>query len=442
MKIDELISRATDFYLESGDFNGYPARHIHEEYGLSYEEIRKIFTEIVASGKGTVIFGDLHPNPHIRAFADEPVEKQLEKLETVNIEDSCLYPSASHLSKVVKRDDYQDRPFTLELALGAGQLEHRSFDLSVLEVYRNDPRYYYSNDDIQGHICVTDEFFESDQMLEKDQVILETFGFSYDKQMNRAVAVFLRYLNQLSPAHQQFWNSKRVSGEFELHQGYYRSSILGDWDSGISVFKAFIEELKIINHMCKAMGRPELFRDTFDRNWPRNFSFLVRPTQKEFNDFVLTLDKMMSDNINKKFFRDEIPDETEEKRGDGKVALRSKGTISMLNEWLNLKFRPKDPKLMHDMIAAFRKVRRLRQKPAHAVDADTFDQKFFHRQRELIISAYTAIRTLRLIFANHPKVISAKIEIPDFLHPEKFGSTKANKPSHLTTIPLVLYCRW
>lgn len=419
MKLDELLSLATDFYLNSGDFNGYPAHHIHTEHGLSFKEIREIFIEIVASGKGTIVFGDIHPNPHIRAFVDEPVEKQLKKLKTANIEHSCLYPSVSHLSKIVNRADYQDRPFTLELALGAGQLEFRSFDLSVLEIYRNDPRYHYSNDDIRGQICVTDEFFESDQMHEKDQVILETFGFSYDAQMNRAVAAFLIYLNRLSPEHQQIWNSKRISGEFKLHPDYYRNSILGDWGSGISIFNAFIEELKIINIMCKAMGRPCLFRDDFDRNRPRNFSFLVRPTQEEFNDFVLTLDKMMSDNINKKFFMNDISDETEEERSDGKIVVRSKGTISMLNEWLNLRFRPKDPAPINDMIAAFKKVRRLRQKPAHAVQADIFDQKFFHQQRDLIISAYSAVRTLRLIFANHPGVKSADIEIPDLLHEGK-----------------------
>ena len=419
MTPDELIIAATEFYLNSRDFNGYPGHRIRRDHGQSYEAIRKLFADLVADGRGTIVFGDLHPNPHIRAFADEPPEKQLKKLESSPLEHACLYPSAQHLSSVVAHADYQDRPFTRDLALGTGQLEFRSFDLTVLESYRNDPRYQYDNDDIKGRICITDEFYESDLMHEKDQIILETFGFSYDKQGNRAVAAFLIYLSRLSPEHQQIWQSRRLPGDFKLHPDYYRISILSDWGVRISIFNAFIEELKIINLMCAAMGRPALFRDTFETNRPRNFSFLVRPTQEEFNDFVLTLDKMMSDNISKKFFKDEVADETDQERDDGKIVVRQKGTIVILGDWLEVSVQLNDPKPLEDMIAAFKQVRKLRQKPAHAVRADVFDQNFFHQQRGLVVSAYTAIRTLRLIFANSPAVKGANIEIPDVLHEGK-----------------------
>lgn len=413
MTPDELIAAATTFYLSSRDFNGYPGHRIYREHGLRYDVIRKLLGDLVADGRGTIVFGDLHPNPHIRAFADEPLASQLKKLESAPLENACFYPSAGYLATVIRDTDYQDRPFTRELALGAGQLEFRSFDLSVLECYRNDPRYHYDNDDIRGRICVTDEFYESDQMQEKDQVILETFGFSYDPKMDRAVAAFLIYLSRLSPEHQQIWNSKRLAGDFKLHPDYYRNCILGNWGSGISVFEAFLEELKIINLMSDAMKRPHLFLDTFEENRPRNFSFLVRPTQEEFNGFVLTLDKMMSDNINKGFFMNQVADEIEQERDDGKIIVRKKGTIAMLEDWLAISVRPNDPKEMEEMITAFKKVRKLRQKPAHAIKPDVFDQKFFHQQRELVIAAYTAVRTIRLLFSNHPAVKCAKMKISD-----------------------------
>jgi hypothetical protein len=81
-------------------------------------------------------------------------------------------------------------PFTLRLALGDGQLEYRPFDLAVLEDYRNDPRYIYQSNDISGWISVHDEHYTSAAMREPDKVMLETFGFCYDDDMNRAVAVF------------------------------------------------------------------------------------------------------------------------------------------------------------------------------------------------------------------------------------------------------------
>ncbi len=58
-----------------------------------------------------------------------------------------------HLEAVVDRAAYRDTPYTLALKLGEAQLAFRPFDLSVLEFYRNDPRYHYSNDDIGGWIA-------------------------------------------------------------------------------------------------------------------------------------------------------------------------------------------------------------------------------------------------------------------------------------------------
>ena len=77
------------------------------------------------------------------------------------------------------------------LAQGAAQLEFRAFDLSVLEFYRNDPRYHYTTDDIHGSISVRQEH---SGLRDSDQVFLQTFGYCYDEDVNRAVAVFLRYL--------------------------------------------------------------------------------------------------------------------------------------------------------------------------------------------------------------------------------------------------------
>ncbi len=75
---------------------------------------------------------------------------------------------------------YSDSPYSMELALGAGQLDYRSFDLSVLEIYRSDPRYHYDNNDISGWISVTDG--HSEEMRDSDKALLQTFGFSYTEQ--------------------------------------------------------------------------------------------------------------------------------------------------------------------------------------------------------------------------------------------------------------------
>ena len=249
-------------------------------------------------------------------------------------------------------------------------------------------------------------------------MLLQTFGFAYDDELNRAVATFIRYLADLSPEHQLVWKTKELEGIYKLHPDYYRNNVIGDWGENVPIFSAFINELYIINQMSLSMNRPPLFNKDFGEygeDRPRKFSFLVRPTLEEFNNFVLLLDKLMSDNINKKFFQNEVPYETENERADGKIVVQQKGTIQILDEWVRKHFRFNDSTLWDDGIKAMREVRKLRQKPAHAIDENVFDQKYFKEQRELMIRAYQSIRAVRLLFSKHSLVRKAKIEVPEWL---------------------------
>ncbi|GAI57942.1 unnamed protein product, partial [marine sediment metagenome] len=119
----------------------------------------------------------------------------------------------------------------------------------------------------------------------------------------------------------------------------------------------------------------------------------------------------------RKFFLNDVTFEYDEVRNNGKVVVRQKGEVQILGEWLKLKFKTKDRKPIEEMIATFKEIKGLRQRPAHAIDDDVFDQKYFKQQRELIIKAYSGIRLLRLIFANHPNV--KEYEIPDWLYSGK-----------------------
>ena len=86
-----------------------------------------------------------------------------------------------------------------------------------------------------------------------------------------------------------------------------------------------------------------------------------------------------------------------------------------MNLWINKYFNPVDRKPVDEMLATFRKVRNLRQKPAHKVDENSFDQEIIKKQREIVLSAYSAVRMLRLIFANHPLVQTTPPEIGEQL---------------------------
>ena len=135
----DLLAKVVEQYLESGDFNGYR---------VTPDLDAGLIRTLISDGDLELHCEDRHPNPSIRALPAEPIGEQLDKVHRV---DGCLYPTPKLLRKQHVSSD-SERPFTTMLAQGAAQLEFRAFDLSVLEFYRNDPRYHYTTDDIHGTI--------------------------------------------------------------------------------------------------------------------------------------------------------------------------------------------------------------------------------------------------------------------------------------------------
>jgi len=422
MNADEMLKKITDFYLNSKDFNGIIITDLEEDF----EIVRTTLRELVESGKIVLNFGDRHPNPHILAFEPEPKDQQLAKLNNLKFQEPiyeeygplkmqinsincCAYPSKQHLRSVVEKERYGNKPYTLLLAQGEPQLSYKAFNLRVLEFYRNDPRYSYETNDIQGSISAKAE----EELHRSDATFLQTFGFAYDKEIkNRYVAVFLRYLADLTPEHQQRWKLEEFSGNTFLHPDYARATC-GDWPEKESIFNAFCAEMRIINEMTLKIFGEQLFRKTYDRdNKPKKFGFLVRPTREEYENFVHLLDKMLSDNLSKEFFKGKVELTKLEKRGEVFVE-QNKGTIVLLEEWLDKIVNFPDPKPKDEMIKILKEIRDERNKPAHHVRDDEWDNQYFVKQREIIKKGYKAIRTLRLIFSNHP--LAKTVKVPDWL---------------------------
>lgn len=406
---ESLLAAIVEQYLTSGDYNGLPGYVATKTLPAPIEEIKVALAELITDGKASVLFGDRHPNPHIRAFEDTPNSDQLEKLAEQSGDYFVMYPTAAELAKAVDKSQYAGRPYSLALALGKPQLDFASFDPIVLDSYRRDPRYHFWSDDIQGSLSIGDKAYESDTFPEKHKVLLQSFAFSFSKQMERAVAVFYTDLDRLSPEHQQLWAAHELSGEFHMHPDAYRALVLGDWNLKVSLGDAFVEEIRIINRMCELIGWPPLFKQVFQR--PKELGFLLRPTGRELNDFILLLDKMLSDNINVDFFPASISRTTETTRADGKIVVQQRGTIGLLEEWLRTAVRIPDPGPRDEMLRELREIRKLRQKPAHAIDDDAYDPDLFKEQRRVFLNAYDVVRTLRLLLSNHPRAKPALVEM-------------------------------
>lgn len=406
----ELLKRITDHYLNSTDFNGYVLNNDNKNPELNPKQFREWIGGFIKRGELSLRYEEFHSNPFIRRMPDLEKDTDLEQLQKSKLNIVVAYPTSKVLENAVEKEKYNGRPFSLRLALGEAHMDYHCFDLSVLEFYRNDPRYYYSVDDVSGRICMKDEYCQTTSASNSDNIFLQTFGFAYDEDLNRYVAVYTWYLHTLSKEHQQIWEAKRVDGKYIIHPDYLNASAYGLFPDHVPALVAFSSELDHINEMCKLIGKPHLFNNVLkDENKPRNFTLLIRPTSKEFSDFVLLLDQAMSDNINKDFFKDDLELEEEVKRQDGKVEVRHKGTITLLKEWFEKYFEFVERKPFDEMICTFRKVRKLRMKPAHCLIDNEFDQKFFKEQRELVKKAYSAVRLIRMILNGHPDCRDYKV---------------------------------
>ena len=209
-----------------------------------------------------------------------------------------------------------------------------------------------------------------------------------------------------------------LNGAYKLHPDFIRTQIIGDFPEKMPIYDAFLQEKIQINRFCKQMGKPPLFRSEFgDLKRPNGFGILLRPTKKEFRDFALLLDQLLSDDFNRDFFRGDVELNRYLTDEDGNRVTQSKGTIQLLDEWIGAKFGPADPKPIEEMFANIRAVRKVRQKPAHKVEDNEFDQKYLAEQRELISNAFHAVHTLRMVLENHPA--TRQNEVSDYLREAK-----------------------
>lgn len=429
MEISQLIlDKIFDFFVKSRDFNGIPLTKLADETKTDYNTTVDIVKQLVTESKASI---QSSINPHIISLGHFTIETQLNILEEakkntteilskisdeINISyDShlvCVYPSPQYLKDKRDVSEFSKSPFALQLALGEPQLKPLFFEIEVLDRYFKDPRFSFVFKDHSGQISYTEDENNKPSVEEEDQIFLKTFGLGVDENRERVAVVYLRYLNDLTPDHQVYWKSKEAKRECQMLQEYYVNTIEGDWTNSHSVFSAFIGEQKALNDLTKEIFNKPIFNTTFERDThPKEFTFFFIPTLKNYNDFVLLLDKMISDNINKDFFSDKGIEMFDYKEiGNGIVERKDKGTLRLFEEWLTLNFNTADPQSVIEVFKPLKKIRRERQNPAHRISENIYDKNFTTKQTELIKEAYFAIRALRQVFQKHPKAKLVKVE--------------------------------
>lgn len=414
-----VLGAIIDHFVHSGDFNGIPASQLGKQVDLSHPNLIPVLERLLLSEDIAIAFYCFQGNPHILRVSPPDIQRQDELLISEPPSQFCIYPTANALAHRNDLTAFADRPFTKRLALGEPQLTPVFFELSALEPYYRDPRYLFHYVDMGGRISIRDEACRSSDVHDRDKIFLQTFGIAYDENSNRVLVVYLRYLADLSPEHQQIWNARVVKSSCAMNSDYERASLYGQWPEHYSVYQAFLTEIAEINRLSELIGKPPLFRNDFSAGRPSGLHPMLRPTGRNLDEFIHLLDKMLSENLNRDFFRNDIPLEEEIPREDGKVQVVSLGTLRLLHNWLSRHYRSADNADVSDeILVPLKRIRALRKKPAHAIDEDNFDISLPGQQDKLIVDILQALQKLRLVLMSHPKA-RGKYQPPDWLDGDK-----------------------
>lgn len=395
----DLLKAVKQRYLKSRDFNGL---HIRPSR-TSAEEIRAA-VELVEASLVQVVGPADYMNIHIRPWPSRRTpEMQIEELRDLSTDHYgvALYPLAKAMKNVKLPAKFDDAPFSRAMARGRSTLEAAFFSADVLEGYRNDARYEFRMSDFGINFWLTDEAHDQDDHHDKDSVSLIHLGFAYDMSkyvsqdpepvILRRVAAFYGDLDDLSPEHQQRWSSYQVDASGVDPHPVWFASQMGNWPDGIGPFQRFTQELENIGDLFENVWGTKLFKT---HATPNDFGWILRADQREWDHFIHSLDKLLSDNID----ASALDQAGVMKRN---AAGQQLGTLARLE--LFMTDNHVEPDKAKWALAPLKEVRKARQKPAHALRTNITDRTLVHKQKQLMHDVDEVLINIRQWLASHPR---------------------------------------
>ncbi|MGF9663152.1 hypothetical protein AAIH25_14945 [Arthrobacter crystallopoietes] len=405
----ELLKKVKRRYMESRDFNGLhvrTAQNTHGEIEAAVELIDADLIEIVGPSD--------YMNIHIRPWpSHRTVAEQVEELRELSDDDYgvCLYPKTKALKRMKLSKKFENAPFARAMARGRSTLELAFFSSDVLEGYRNDARYRFGMGDFGINFGLSDEAYDDKDQPEKDRVGLMHLGFAYDMRQYepevpdspivRRVAAFYGDLDNLTPEHQQRWASFQVDEEGIVPHPVWYASQMGRWPDGIGPFARLAQELKAISDLFENVWGVRLFRSN---ELPEDFGWMLRADQREWDHFIHSFDKLLSDNIDGAALDKAKVPQMNEKR-------ERLGTLNRLQLFMTMNQVKTDSAKW--ALKPLRQVRAARQKPAHALRTNVTDRTLVRKQRDVLREVNEALINIRQWLSSHPQNREWKEPWPD-----------------------------
>lgn len=405
----ELLKKVKRRYMGSRDFNGL---HIQARRVLDEEIVAAI--ALANAGLIEVVGATDYLNIHIRPWPSRrSVATQVQELRELSVGDYgvCLYPTYAAMKRVKLPKRFEDAPFSRAMARGRSTLELAFFSSDVLEGYRNDARYRFGMGDFGINFGLSDEAYDDHDQPAKDRVGLLHLGFGYDMRQYdpdisdspiiRRVAAFYGDLDDLTPEHQQRWASFQIDAEgVDPHPVWYASQ-MGNWPDGIGPFARLSQELEYIGDLFEQVWGARLFRT---HDLPNDFGWILRADQREWDHFIHSFDKLLSENITSSAL-DKATAPLVNFKGD------RVGTLGRLEQlMISNQVSPNKAKWA---LKPLKEVRSARQKPAHALRTNLTDRTLVRKQMELLHDVNEVLINIRQWLSSHPQNSGWKEKWPD-----------------------------
>jgi len=127
---------------------------------------------------------------------------------------------------------------------------------------------------------------------------------------------------------------------------------------------------------------------------PRELGWLLRPSRRDWHEFIHQLDKLLSENLDGKAL-DAAGAPKKNASGD------TLGSLNRMQEFmLRHKVRPDAARVV---LKPLRDVREARQLPAHVLKANVTDRTYIHKQVVLLDDVNQSLVAIRGWLSTHPK---------------------------------------
>jgi hypothetical protein len=248
-------------------------------------------------------------------------------------------------------------------------------------------------------MAVSDDVYLDATEPDHDKVSLGDIGFAYnlrdfvrddeESPIVRRATAFYGDLGRLSPEHQQRWKTYQIADDgLKPHPLWYGAQ-MGNWNDGIGPFTRLFILIGEINELFDNIWEEKLFRVS---EKPDEFGWVLRAGQRDWDEFVQELDKILSDNL-----RDPALTKAKVVERDGEQRL---GTLQRLQRLME----SNGVKEVHakEALAPLASIRAARQDPAHKLRQNVEDSTLVHRQVNVLQDVLRSLRLIRYWLQEFP----------------------------------------